>query len=42
MAVNGYELDWDSTIENDEQQYTLLDEGDYPRSMQVPRWQRYT
>lgn len=29
MAVNGYELDWDSTIENDEQQYTLLDEGDY-------------
>ena len=29
MAVNGYDLDWDSTIEADEQQYTLLDEGDY-------------
>ena len=27
---NGYELDWDSTIENDEQaEFTLLPEGDY-------------
>lgn len=27
---NGYELDWDSTIENDEQAaFTLLPEGDY-------------
>ena len=29
MASNGYELDWDSTIEKDEQQFTLVDEGDY-------------
>jgi len=27
--TNGYELDWDSTIEQDEQQYRTLDEGDY-------------
>ena len=27
---NGYELDWDSTIDQDEQQaFTVLDEGDY-------------
>lgn len=29
MANTGYELDWDSTIEKDEQQYTLIPEGDY-------------
>ena len=29
MAVTGYELDWDSTIEQDEQQYTVIPEGDY-------------
>ena len=30
MAVNGYELDWDSTIDQDEQQpFKVLDEGDY-------------
>lgn len=30
MSVNsGYELDWDSSIEQDEQQYAVLDEGDY-------------
>lgn len=31
MAMNnGYELDWDSTIDQDEQQaFTVLDEGDY-------------
>ena len=29
MSTTGYELDWDSTIETDEQQYTVLDEGDY-------------
>lgn len=27
--INGYELDWDSSIDQDEQQYTVLDEGDY-------------
>lgn len=26
---NGYELDWDSTISADEQQYVVLPEGDY-------------
>ena len=30
MAANGYELDWDSPIEQDEQQeFQLLPEGDY-------------
>ena len=30
MLNNGYELDWDSTIENDEQQaFVLIPEGDY-------------
>lgn len=30
MAMNnGFELDWDSTIEQDEQQYQVLEEGDY-------------
>jgi len=30
MPSNGYELDWDSTIENDEQQaFVLVPEGDY-------------
>ena len=29
MTNNGYELDWDSSIEQDEQQYTLVPEGDY-------------
>lgn len=29
MVVNGYELDWDSEIDSDEQQYTTLEEGDY-------------
>lgn len=31
MAINsGYEMDWDSTIENDEQpEFTVLEEGDY-------------
>lgn len=30
MAVNsGYELDWDSPIDQDEQQYQVLPEGDY-------------
>lgn len=29
MAVNGYELDWDSEIDSDEQQHIILDEGDY-------------
>ena len=27
--TDGYELDWDSTIEKDEQQFTLVPEGDY-------------
>ena len=27
--TTGYELDWDSTIESDEQQFTILEEGDY-------------
>ena len=26
---NGFELDWDSTIDQDEQQYTSIPEGDY-------------
>lgn len=26
---NGYALDWDSTIDTDEQPFTLLEEGDY-------------
>ena len=29
MANMGYELDWDSTIDKDEQQYTVIPEGDY-------------
>ena len=29
MTANGYELDWDSEIDSDEQQYTVLNEGDY-------------
>lgn len=29
MSDKGFELDWDSTIDADEQQYTVLDEGDY-------------
>ena len=30
MEVNGFELDWDSTIDQDEQQpFKVLDEGDY-------------
>lgn len=29
MNNNGFELDWDSTIDQDEQQYTLIEEGDY-------------
>jgi len=29
MAVNGYDLDWDSTIDADEQQYEVIPEGDY-------------
>ena len=27
--MDGYEMDWNSTIENDGEDYTLLDEGDY-------------
>lgn len=26
---NGFELDWDSTIDQDEQQYVVIPEGDY-------------
>lgn len=29
MAVNGYELDWDSTIEKDENEFQLIPAGDY-------------
>ena len=29
MQTNGYELDWDSTIDQDEQQFTDIPEGDY-------------
>ena len=29
MQTNGYELDWDSTIDQDDQQYTVIPEGDY-------------
>ena len=29
MAVNGYELDWDSTIEKDENEFHLIPAGDY-------------
>lgn len=29
MQNNGYELDWDSTIDQDEQQYVTIPEGDY-------------
>ena len=29
MAASGYELDWDSPIEADEQQFQIVPEGDY-------------
>lgn len=29
MSDKGFELDWDSTIDADEKQYRVLDEGDY-------------